>query len=73
MPLTARWGEEWGEFIRQAADQGTACASYHAGIIGHAVAGALQQAARESARGQQCRQMLADNLTRFLVRALRPA
>jgi len=72
MPLMARWGEEWSEFIRSAAAQGRASASYHAGIIGQAVAGALHQAALECARGQQCRQMLADNMTRFLVRALRP-
>ena len=71
-PLMARWGEEWGELIRQAAAAGTACSSYDAAIIGQAVAGALHQAALESARGRQCRQALADNLTRFLVRALRP-
>lgn len=72
VPLTARWGEEWGEIIRGAADEGRACTSYHAGIIGQAVAGALHQAALECARSQQCRKMLADNLTRFLLRALRP-
>ena len=72
MPLMARWGEEWGEIIRGAVAAGTACNSYNAGIIGQAVAGALHQAARECARGQQCRTALADNLTRFLVRALRP-
>ncbi|HUO02664.1 MAG TPA: TetR/AcrR family transcriptional regulator [Rhizomicrobium sp.] len=70
--LTARWGEEWGEIIRAAAAQGRACTSYHAGIIGQAVAGALHQAALECAKAQQCRKMLADNLTRFLLRALRP-
>ena len=71
-PLMARWGEAWGEIIRDAAAAGTACSSYNAAIIGQAVAGALHQAALESARGRQCRQALADNLTRFLVRALRP-
>jgi AcrR family transcriptional regulator len=72
VPLTARWGEEWGELIRSAAARGAASSTYHAGIIGQAVAGALHQAARECARGQQCRKMLADNLTRFVVRGLRP-
>jgi AcrR family transcriptional regulator len=72
VPLMARWGEEWSEIIRSAAVAGTACSSYNATIIGQAIAGALHQAARESARSQQCRQALADNLTRFLVRALRP-
>ncbi|HXR95940.1 MAG TPA: TetR/AcrR family transcriptional regulator [Rhizomicrobium sp.] len=72
VPLTARWGEEWSEIIRGAAAQGRACPSYHVGIIGQAVAGALHQAALECARSQQCRKMLADNLTRFLLRGLRP-
>lgn len=72
MPLMARWGEDWGEIIQDAVAAGIACNSYNAGIIGQAVAGALHQAARECARGQQCRTALADNLTRFLVRALRP-
>jgi hypothetical protein len=71
-PLMARWGEEWSEIIRGAAAAGTACTSYNAGIIGQAVVGALHQAALESARGQQCRAALSDNITRFLVRALRP-
>lgn len=71
-PLMARWGEEWGEIIRCSVAGGTASDSYHAGIIGQAVAGALHQAARECARSRQCRKMLADNLTRFLVKALRP-
>jgi AcrR family transcriptional regulator len=72
-PLMARWGEEWGEVIRSAAAAGRACSSYNAAIIGQAIAGALHQAARECARSQQCRKALADNLTRFLVRALSPA
>lgn len=71
-PLMARWGEEWGEIIRNAAAQGRVSDSYHPGVIGQAVAGALHQAARECARSRQCRKMLADNLTRFLVKALRP-
>lgn len=71
-PLTAHWGEEWSRIIRGAVAQGKVCQSYHAGIIGQAVAGALQQAALDCARSQQCRKMLADNLTRFVVRALRP-
>jgi AcrR family transcriptional regulator len=71
-PLMARWGEEWGEIIRCSVAGGTASDSYHTGIIGQAVAGALHQAARECARSRQCRKMLADNLTRFLVKALRP-
>ena len=72
VPLMARWGEEWSQIIRGAVAAGTACDSYNSAIIGQAVAGALHHAASESARGRQCRTALADNLTRFLVRALRP-
>jgi len=72
-PLMARWGEEWGQIVREAVAGGTACGSYDAAIIGQAIAGALHQAAKECARDRRhCRQALADNLTRFLVRALRP-
>ena len=71
-PLMARWGEEWSQIVREAAAEGSACRSYDAAIIGQAIAGALHQAAKECARGRHCRQAQADNLTRFLVRALRP-
>jgi AcrR family transcriptional regulator len=72
VPLMARWGEEWGEIIRDAVASGVVCDSYNVAIIGQAIAGALHQAALECARSQQCRKALADNITRFLVRALRP-
>jgi AcrR family transcriptional regulator len=70
--IVTRWGQEWGDMIRGAAAQGRACDSYNAGVIGQAVAGALQQAALESARSQESRVELADNLSRFLLKALRP-
>jgi AcrR family transcriptional regulator len=72
VPLMARWGEEWGEIIRDAVASGVVCDSYNVASIGQAIAGALHQAALECARSQQCRKALADNITRFLVRALRP-
>jgi AcrR family transcriptional regulator len=73
VPLMAQWGEEWSEIIRASAASGAVCESYNVAIIGQAIAGALHQAARECARSQQCREALADNITRFLVRALRPS
>ena len=72
LPMIARWGQEWGDLIRGAAAEGRACDSYNPELIGQAVAGALQQAALESARCQECRVELADNLSRFLLKALRP-
>jgi len=72
MPVLVRWGMEWADMVRHAADKGTACSSYDPDIIGQAIVGALHQAGRESARGKLCRDALVDNLTRFLVKALKP-
>jgi AcrR family transcriptional regulator len=73
VPMIARWGQEWGDMIRGAAATGHVCDSYNAAVIGQAVAGALHQAALESSRSQESRVELADNLSRFLLRALKPA
>lgn len=72
MPLLVRWGMEWADMVRDAALAGSACNNYDPDIIGQAIVGALHQAGRESARGKLCRDMVVDNLTRFLVRALKP-
>lgn len=72
MPLMVGWGMEWADMVRVAAQSGTACNSYDPDIIGQAIVGALHQAGRESARGKLCRDALVDNLTRFLVKALKP-
>ena len=71
VPLLVRWGEEWAQFVRDAAGKGQACSSYNAEIIGQAIVGALHQTGREGSRGQLCRKELVDNLTRFLTRALK--
>lgn len=71
VPLLVHWGEEWASFIRNAAENGQACSSYNAQIIGQAIVGALHHAGREASRGQVCRKALVDNLTRFLTRALK--
>jgi len=72
VPMVARWGQEWSDLIRGAVADGHACDSYNAGVIGQAVAGALHQAALESTRSQEGRVELADNISRFLLRALKP-
>src|SRR5665213_2662711 len=70
--LLAQWGAEWADLVRDGARDGSACASYDADIIGQAIVGALHQASRESHRAQRCRTALVENLTRFLIRALKP-
>jgi AcrR family transcriptional regulator len=72
-PLLMQWGDEWAEMIYEAAEDGTACTSFDAEIIGQAIVGALHQTGREAHRSGRCRDVLVDNLTRFLARALRPA
>jgi AcrR family transcriptional regulator len=71
-PLLMQWGAEWADMVRDAARDGSACASYDADIIGQAIVGALHQASRECHRAQRCRTALVENLTRFLTRALKP-
>ena len=71
-PLLMQWGREWAEMIRGAAQDGSACSSYDADIIGQAIAGALHQTGREAQHSGRCREALVTNLTRFLTRALKP-
>jgi AcrR family transcriptional regulator len=71
-PLLTRWGQEWAEMLHQTAADGVTCASYDAEIIGQAIVGAIHQASRAGARGMVNREALAENLTRFLTRALKP-
>jgi AcrR family transcriptional regulator len=71
-PLLMQWGSEWAEMLRDSAQEGSACASYDAEIIGQAIVGALHQASRECHRSGRCRTALVENLTRFLTRALKP-
>ena len=71
-PLLTRWGSEWAEMVRHAATDGRACSSFDADIIGQAIVGALHQTSREASHSARCREALVDNLTRFLVRALKP-
>ncbi len=71
-PLLVRWGHDWSEVVREATRNGQACTSYDAEIVGQAILGAIHQVASEGARSQRKREEVLDNLTRFLVRALKP-
>ena len=66
VPLLIRWGRGWSDLVRHAgADH------YDADIIGQAIVGAIHQTGHEAARSGRSRRDVVDNLTRFLVRALR--
>jgi len=70
-PLLMQWGREWADMMRS--EDGGACRSYDADIIGQAIVGALHQASRECHRSGRSRDALVKNLTEFLTRALKPS
>ncbi|MEI9993437.1 MAG: TetR/AcrR family transcriptional regulator [Rhizomicrobium sp.] len=72
MPLLVRWGMDWGEIVREGQRIGAACRSYNPEIVGQAILGAIHQVASEGARSERSREEVLDNLTRFLVTALKP-
>ncbi|MEI9992101.1 MAG: TetR/AcrR family transcriptional regulator [Rhizomicrobium sp.] len=71
-PLLVRWGLDWGDLVREAQRTGHACTTYNPEIVGQAILGAIHQTASEGARSQRPRAEVLDNLTRFLVKALKP-
>lgn len=71
-PLLERWGEDWAETLRRAARNGQAAQDFDYAIIGQAVVGLIHQASMEGFRSRRKRRQIIDNLTRFLVRALKP-
>ncbi len=72
VPLLLRWGRDWAQTIRDAMSDGTAVKTYDADIVGQAIVGAIHQCGSEGDRVGRKRQDVVDNLTRFLVRALKP-
>ena len=70
--LLVRWGFDWADVVREAMRNGQASNSYDAEIVGQAILGAIHQVASEGARSQRKREEVLDNLTRFLVQALKP-
>src|SRR6202035_218508 len=72
VPLMQRWGYDWAEIIRTAAGLRQVSDIYDADIVGQAIVGAIHQTASEGSRAGRRREDVVKNLTRFLVRALRP-
>jgi AcrR family transcriptional regulator len=71
-PLLQRWGADWAAVVRAAAAGDQVSAAFDADIVGQAIVGAIHQAAAEGHRTGRSPQRVVENLTRFLVRALRP-
>jgi AcrR family transcriptional regulator len=72
VPLLQRWGADWAVVIRAAAAHDGVSGAFDADIVGQAIVGAIHQAAAEGHRSGRSPQSIVANLTRFLVRALRP-
>ncbi len=70
--LTERWGEEWGELLRQQAKDGLVAKDFDFSILGQAIVGAIHQASSYSFRRGRTRAALVKALTQFFVRALSP-
>jgi len=70
--ILARWGTEWGERLRQQAGEGRVARGYDYAVIGQAVVGAIHQASLVSFENGGSKATLVRNLSRFIVRALKP-
>ncbi|HVU22282.1 MAG TPA: TetR/AcrR family transcriptional regulator [Rhizomicrobium sp.] len=71
-PLLIRWGRDWAEHLRRNMENGSAARIYDADIIGQAILGVIHQTSSEGYRSGRKRRDVIDNVTRFLVRALKP-
>ena len=72
VPLLHRWGLDWAETVRMIVQHGQASAQYDPDIIGQAIVGAIHQTAAAGFHAGRSRADVIGNLTRFLVRALKP-
>jgi AcrR family transcriptional regulator len=72
LPLLVRWGRDWALHLQRGMDNGTAARIYDAHIIGQAILGVIHQTSSEGHRSGRARRDVIDNVTRFLVRALKP-
>jgi AcrR family transcriptional regulator len=72
VPLLVRWGRDWALHLQRSMNDGNAARIYDADIIGQAILGAIHQTSSEGFRAHRSRKDVIDNVTRFLVRALRP-
>jgi AcrR family transcriptional regulator len=71
-PLLQRWGRDWAENIRDGTRQQSVTDVYDPDIVGHAIVGAIHHGRLEGDRSGRERKRVIENLTRFLVRALKP-
>ena len=73
VPLLQRWGADWAEIVRKVTGSGRNTDDFDVEVVGQAIVGAIHQAASEGFRSGRSRESVVKSLTRFLVRALKPA
>ncbi|HEX3811102.1 MAG TPA: TetR/AcrR family transcriptional regulator [Rhizomicrobium sp.] len=66
-PLLQRWGEAWAAAVEAHGAGG----EYDTAIVGQAIIGAIHQVTAEAGREGRKRQDVIDNLSKFLIRALK--
>ena len=71
-PLLVRWGEEWAELVRGAAEDGRPARPTTPKSSARPLSARCTRPAAKPHRSGRCRKALVDNLTRFLTRALKP-
>jgi AcrR family transcriptional regulator len=71
-PLFQRWGRDWAESIRDGVRRQSVADVFDPDIVGHAIVGAIHHCRMEGDRSGRNRQRVVENLTRFLIRALKP-
>lgn len=70
-PLSIRWEFEWAKLVQEAVAAGHASDRYDCEIVGQAIVGVLNQVSREGRHSGRTRETAIENLTRFLVNALK--
>lgn len=66
------WARDWTELLSAGMENGSIVKGYHPVVIGGAIVGLLHSASMIGHKTGVQRDVLVDNLTRFLVRALSP-
>jgi len=70
-PLIERWAEDWKKGFDADIEAGRICGNYDTDVIAHAVVGLITSACVFAMKNDSEREAIIDNLTRFIVRALR--
>lgn len=71
-PLIDVWAEDWKKGFDADREAGRICGDYDTDVIAHSIIGLITSACVFAIKTKAEREVIIDNLTRFMVRALRP-